>query len=102
MSDILERLRERAKAARDEKTATAIADARHFEEAADEIERLRRSCGEPVPLINRIRKLTNRLKSRGGPGYDWPCQHEEMKECALSECQLIGQCKDAPNIKAVS
>lgn len=42
MTDIVERLRERATVARSEKTGTAVADAIHFEEAADEIERLRK------------------------------------------------------------
>jgi hypothetical protein len=41
MGDIIERLRERAKTAREEKTGTADGDAIHFEEAAREIERLR-------------------------------------------------------------
>lgn len=38
---VVERLRERAAIARGEKTGTALGDAIHFEEAADEIERLR-------------------------------------------------------------
>jgi hypothetical protein len=37
--DLINRLRERAVAARAEGTATAISDARHFEEAADVAER---------------------------------------------------------------
>jgi len=39
--DIVVRLRERADAARSENTGTAISDATHFEQAADEIEKLR-------------------------------------------------------------
>ena len=43
---LVERLRERAVFAREEKTATAICDARHFEEAASAIERLARERDE--------------------------------------------------------
>ena len=39
-SDLVRRLRERAKAAREEMTGTALGDALHFEEAADELELL--------------------------------------------------------------
>ena len=38
--NMVERLRDRAKFARKERTATAQVDARYFEESADEIERL--------------------------------------------------------------
>jgi len=38
-TDLITRLRERAAAAREEGTATALGDALHFEEAADQIER---------------------------------------------------------------
>jgi hypothetical protein len=41
MSDMIERLHERAKAARAEGTATALGDALHFEKAAAAIESLR-------------------------------------------------------------
>lgn len=41
MTDIVERLRDRARAAREEHTGTADGDVVHFEEAAAEIERLR-------------------------------------------------------------
>lgn len=40
MNDIVDRLKERAKNAREENTATALGDALHFEEAAATIERL--------------------------------------------------------------
>ncbi len=40
-NDIVARLRERARLAREENTATALGDAIHFEEAAAEIARLR-------------------------------------------------------------
>lgn len=40
MTDLINRLRERAKVAREENTGTALGDALHFEEAADEIDRL--------------------------------------------------------------
>ena len=40
MSDLVERLREREKFAREETTATSLGDALHFEEAADRIEAL--------------------------------------------------------------
>ena len=43
---LAERLRERAVFAREEKTATAICDARHFEEAASAVERLVRERDE--------------------------------------------------------
>lgn len=39
MTDLINRLRERAVAAREEGTATALGDALHFEEAADVAER---------------------------------------------------------------
>lgn len=39
--DVVARLRKRAAIARGEKTGTALGDAYHFDEAADEIERLR-------------------------------------------------------------
>ena len=48
---LVERLRERAHAARDEKTATGICDALHFEEAADAIERLARERDEALAVI---------------------------------------------------
>lgn len=48
---LVERLRERAHAARDEKTATGICDALHFEEAADAIERLTRELDEARAVI---------------------------------------------------
>ena len=40
MSDLVKRLREREKFAREETTATSLGDALHFEEAADRIETL--------------------------------------------------------------
>jgi len=48
---LVERLRERAHAARDEKTATGICDALHFEEAADAIERLARERDEALAPV---------------------------------------------------
>ena len=47
-NDMVGRLRDRAKFARDERTATADVDARYFEEAADEIERLTAAIGDAV------------------------------------------------------
>lgn len=41
MSDIVKRLKDRAKVAREESTGTALGDALHFEDAAAEIEDLR-------------------------------------------------------------
>jgi hypothetical protein len=46
-AELVERLRERAAIARGEKTGTALGDAIHFEEAADEIERLTSQGGVP-------------------------------------------------------
>jgi len=45
-ADIVDALRERAKAAKEERTGTADGDAYHFERAADEIERLRERLGD--------------------------------------------------------
>ena len=43
MSDLVNRLREREKFAREETTATSLGDALHFEEAADRIEALEKA-----------------------------------------------------------
>ena len=32
---------------------------------------------------------------RGGPGFDYPCVHLCMIECAASECQEQQRCRDA-------
>jgi hypothetical protein len=48
MNNLVERLRERAKLAREEMTGTALGDALHFEEAADEIEQLNRHAQRPL------------------------------------------------------
>ena len=59
---LVERLRERAAIARGEKTGTALGDAIHFEEAADEIERLTSQGGVPdwndLPEADRTRLVT--------------------------------------------
>lgn len=54
---LIDRLRERATFARAEKTATALADAKHFEDAAQEIERLRAPDQKELAFIicNEIR-----------------------------------------------
>lgn len=49
MTDIVYRLRERASVARCENTGTALGDAVHFEEAADEITRLRAALEAASP-----------------------------------------------------
>ena len=46
MSDLVKRLREREKFAREEITATSLGDALHFEEAADRIEALEAALRE--------------------------------------------------------
>lgn len=51
MSDIVYRLRERASVARCENTGTALGDAVHFEEAADENTRLRAALEEIKALV---------------------------------------------------
>jgi hypothetical protein len=48
MNDIVERLRERAKFAREERTGTADGDYFAFTEAANEIERLRGELGRLI------------------------------------------------------
>lgn len=53
---LVERLRERAAIARGEKTGTALGDAIHFEEAADEIERLRAELDEARELFSLVRE----------------------------------------------
>jgi heterodisulfide reductase subunit C len=53
MTDLMERLRDRAKVAREENTGTAFGDAIHFEEAANEIERL--CAAQPQYLANCLR-----------------------------------------------
>ncbi|MEY2653731.1 MAG: hypothetical protein RLZZ524_759 [Pseudomonadota bacterium] len=57
MSDIVERLESRASAARREMTGTALGDALHFEEARDEIVRLR---AENDVARNLVASSTNR------------------------------------------
>lgn len=52
--DLITRLRERALAAREEGTATALGDALHFEEAASEIEHLAGLRGDAHQIIDRI------------------------------------------------
>lgn len=54
MNDIVNRLRERAAAARAEGTATATSDALHFEEAANEIEHLSSLRTDAHAIIDRI------------------------------------------------
>lgn len=54
MTDLITHLRERAVAARAEGTATAISDARHFEEAANELEHLASLRGDAHQIIDRI------------------------------------------------
>lgn len=54
MTDLINRLRERAVAARAEGTATAISDALHFEEAATELGHLASLRGDAHQIIDRI------------------------------------------------
>lgn len=54
MSELVDRLRARALAAREEGTATAISDALHFEEAANELEHLASLRGDAHQIIDRI------------------------------------------------
>lgn len=54
MTDLTTRLRERAVAARAEGTATAISDALHFEEAANEIDHLSSLRSDAHQIIDRI------------------------------------------------
>lgn len=49
--DIVERLRQRAEAAKEEATGTAVSDATHFTQAADEIVRLRDKISEASDLL---------------------------------------------------
>jgi hypothetical protein len=59
--DLVSRLRERAKVAREEMTGTSLGDALHFEDAANEIERLR---GAATPAV-------------GGKPVAWRYQRKE-------------------------
>jgi hypothetical protein len=58
VSDLVERLRARAKVAREENTGTAHGDAVHFDEAASEIERLR-------PYMEAFRREEDRADKLG-------------------------------------
>jgi hypothetical protein len=59
--DIVERLRERAQFAREERTGTGLGDALHFEEAAVEIERLRNAKRRALALADERAKEANVL-----------------------------------------
>lgn len=53
-SDVVERLQERARAARDEGNSTALGDALHFEESAAEILRLRTALAAETERCARV------------------------------------------------
>jgi predicted nucleic acid-binding Zn-ribbon protein len=56
---LVDRLRERARAAREENNATALGDAIHFEQAADEIERQRSSANQMLDAAIKQMKRVN-------------------------------------------
>lgn len=64
---IAERLRERAAAARAEGTGTAISDATHFEQAADEIDRLTADKAR----LDFLDACNAALNGRYGTNYGW-------------------------------
>lgn len=39
------------------------------------------------------RKISESVRLRGGPGWDYPCDNPHMIECASSHCQKAGRCR---------
>jgi len=70
MTNLVERLRERARAAREERTATALGDALHFEEAADEIELLRHQVEEAEAALSDTLNMLRAAHMQCGVHHD--------------------------------